>query len=53
MKDEALLEVVRKIPQQTQRQYSADEQLRVLWEAAGRLGLYDAADFIEGWLNRT
>jgi hypothetical protein len=51
MKDEALLKVITVIPQQTQRQYSTDEQLRALVVAANKLGLYDAADRIERELN--
>jgi hypothetical protein len=43
-KDEALEKVIDAIPQQAQRQYSADEQLQYLRAAANRLGLYDAAD---------
>lgn len=52
MRDEALLKVVAEIPKQAQRQYATDDQLRVLREAAVRLGLYDAADFVENWLNK-
>jgi hypothetical protein len=44
--DEALLKVVNAIPQQAQRQYSLTEQLQVLWKAANKLGLYDAADYV-------
>jgi hypothetical protein len=46
MADTALQEVIAKIPQQTQRQYGTDEQLRLLYDAANKLGLYDAADVI-------
>ena len=46
MTDDALLDVIRKIPQQTQRQYGTDEQLRYAMAAANKLGLYDAADAI-------
>jgi hypothetical protein len=47
MRDEALLKVIATIPQQTQRQYATDDQLRVLIAAANKLGLYDAAERIE------
>ena len=46
MSDDALLDVIRKIPQQAQRQYGTDEQLRLAMAAANKLGLYDAADAI-------
>ena len=42
--DNALWDVIRAIPQQVQRQYGTDEQLRMLQAAANKLGLYDAAD---------
>lgn len=45
--DEALQKVIAAIPQQAQRQYSLQEQLRELMQAANKLGLYDAADFID------
>lgn len=51
MKDEALQKVIDAIPQQPQRQYATDEQLRVLVTVANKLGLYDAADRIEKQLN--
>ena len=44
--DESLQKVISQIPQQKQRQYSTDEQLRILRIAAVRLGLYDADDAI-------
>jgi len=44
MRDEALLKVIEAIPQQSQRQYSADEQLSYLRMVADKLGLYDASD---------
>lgn len=47
MQDEILQKVVSSIPQQPQRQYSTDEQLRILQTVANRLGLYDAAVRIE------
>ena len=47
MQDEALLRVIAEIPQQPQRQYGADEQLRILRLAANKLGLYDAADRLQ------
>lgn len=40
-------EIIRKIPQQVQRQDSTDEQLRDLQAVANRLGMYDAADAIK------
>jgi hypothetical protein len=46
MSDNTLLDVIRKIPQQAQRQYGTDEQLRYAMAAANKLGLYDAADAI-------
>ena len=46
MSDDVLLDVIRKIPQQAQRQYGTDEQLRLAMAAANKLGLYDAADAI-------
>ena len=52
MMDEALNRVIVEIPQQPQRQYATDDQLRVLIAAANRLGLYDAADAIRNWLER-
>lgn len=48
--DEALNRVIAEIPQQPQRQYGTDEQLRVLQAAANKLGLYDAADVIRNLL---
>jgi len=47
MRDEALLKVIADIPQQSQRQYSADEQLSYLRMVANKLGLYDASDRLE------
>lgn len=40
-------EVIKKIPQQNQVQYSTLEQLRVLVAVANKLGLYNAADIIQ------
>jgi hypothetical protein len=48
--DEALNKVIAAIPQQPQRQYATDDQLRVLQAAANKLGLYDAADVIRNLL---
>jgi len=48
--DVALQAVIAKIPQQTQRQYGTDEQLRLLQAAANKLGLYDAADTVRNVL---
>lgn len=45
--DEALQKVIAAIPQQAQRQYDTETQLRYLKIAANKLGLYDAADAIE------
>jgi hypothetical protein len=50
--DPKLLLIIKGIPQQAQRQYSADEQLHLLVLAANRLGLYDAADAIQKNLKR-
>jgi len=47
MRDESLQKVIAAIPQQTQRQYSTVEQLMALQQAANKLGLYDAADFLK------
>jgi hypothetical protein len=47
MDDAKLLEVIKAIPQQAQRQYGTDEQLRYLHAVANKLGLYDAADAIQ------
>lgn len=50
--DDALLKVIAQIPQQSQRQYGTDDQLRALQAAANKLGLYDAADVIRNILER-
>lgn len=42
-----LAELLKSIPQQPQRQDSASEQLRDLYQFANRLGMYDAADLIK------
>jgi len=52
MDDKSLLEAIRAIPQQAQRQYGTDDQLRYLRLAANKLGLYDAADTIRNILER-
>jgi hypothetical protein len=39
-------EVINKIPQQPQVQYNLNQQLQELIIVANKLGLYDAADFI-------
>ena len=52
MTDTLLQKVIAQIPQQPQRQYGTDEQLRYLKAAANKLGLYDAADAIERMLTR-
>ncbi len=38
--------VIQTIPKQPQAQYSTNEQLELLINAANRLGLYDAADVL-------
>jgi hypothetical protein len=38
--------VIKTLPQQPQAQYSLDEQLAELRDAANKLGLYDAADYL-------
>jgi len=38
--------VIRQIPKTPQSQHALCDQLSLLWAAASRLGLYDAADFI-------
>lgn len=45
-------EIIRKIPQQVQRQDSTDEQLRDLYAVANRLGMYDAADVLRNILDK-
>jgi hypothetical protein len=40
-----------RLPQQPQKQYSTNEQLAVLYYAANRLGLYDAADYLRNVLS--
>ncbi len=46
------MEAIRQIPRQRQTQASLNSQLRSLREAAQRLGLYDAADFLRDTLER-
>lgn len=48
--DHDLQKVIAAIPQQRQRQYATDDQMRMLIQAATRLGLYDAADRIKNQL---
>lgn len=50
--DEKTKEIIRKIPQQVQRQDSTDEQLRDLYTVANRLGMYDAADVLRNILDK-
>ena len=38
--------IIRNIPKTPQSQHALCDQLSLLWAAANRLGLYDAADFI-------
>ena len=40
-------EAIKKLPQLPQAQYSLEEQLDELRRIANRLGLYDAAEWIE------
>lgn len=47
-----LARVLGGIEQQPQRQDGTNEQLRVLWAFANRLGLYDAADVIRVLIER-
>lgn len=44
--------VTDKIPQQAQRQDALNDQLRDLRVVANRLGMYDAADFLRGVIER-
>lgn len=53
MNDDKLLKVIAAIPQQSQRQYGTDEQLRYLKMVANRLGLYDAADVLRNFEEAT
>jgi hypothetical protein len=46
------LDVLESIPKRPQTQRALDDQLRELNAVAVRLGLYDAADFIQGGLAR-
>lgn len=45
--NESLKNVLRAIPQMTQRQDSETDQLRDLVAVANRLGMYDAADYLK------
>jgi len=45
--DTAAGKAIRLIRQQPQAQYSLEDQLRQLEVAANKLGLYDAADWLE------
>jgi len=47
------IEAVRAIHRQPQTQAALNDQLTALREAAQRLGLYDAADFIRDVLERS
>lgn len=40
-------ETLSEIPRFAQAQYELDKQLRMLHDAANRLGFYDAADYIK------
>lgn len=46
MQDEQMIATITAIPKLSQRQYGTDEQLRHLYDAANKLGLYDAADVV-------
>ena len=46
IKDNSILDIIKIIPQQPQVQYELNQQLQELAIVANRLGLYDAADFI-------
>ena len=52
LRDEKLIAVINAIPQQGQRQYGTDEQLRHLYDAANKLGLYDAADVVRRYMDK-
>ncbi len=45
-------DIVKTLPQLPQRQDATDDQLRDLIPAANRLGCYDAADFLQNWVNK-
>ena len=45
--------IMQNLPQLPQVQYDLDQQLRELWIAANRLGLYDAAQFISDRLEKS
>lgn len=47
------LEVINAIPLQPQTQVALHAQLISLWEAANRLGLHDAADYLRRIINNT
>jgi hypothetical protein len=51
MLNENVIKVIKNIPQQPQVQYSLNQQLAELKNAANKLGLYDAADLISKLLN--
>lgn len=42
-----VIDTIKKIPQQPQVQYDLHRQIKELREAANKLGLYDAADFLK------
>jgi len=42
--------VIRQIPKTQQSQHALCDQISLLWAAANRLGLYDAADFIRPYM---
>lgn len=45
-------QAINTLEQVPQAQYSLEEQLQVLRVAANKLGLYDAADFLERYIER-
>tara|TARA_Y100000766_G_C18787440_1_gene546433 strand:+ start:408 stop:584 length:177 start_codon:yes stop_codon:yes gene_type:complete len=49
---ESTKEIIRKIPQQIQRQDSTEQQLKELHAVANRLGMYDAADVIKNLIKK-
>lgn len=46
---ETVLDVIKGIPQQPQAQYDVTQQLKELEKVAGRLGLYDAAEYLNAY----
>ena len=48
----SVVDTIKSIPQQPQVQYDLEQQLRELRQAANKLGLYDAADFLNKFTNK-